>query len=101
MKNTIYLRRKNRVILENGQSTLPEVYLATALNNIEYLGFTFSESLMTQVRTLSVEDFTVFYNKLVKDLKVMVGAHVRFKPMYPNFPQQVMEMSLARVREHS
>jgi hypothetical protein len=27
----------------------------------------------------------------------MVGAHRQFKPMYPNFPEQVMEMSDARL----
>jgi hypothetical protein len=34
---------------------------------------------------------------LVATLREMVGAHRQFKPMYPNFPEQVMEMSDARL----
>lgn len=93
MKNSILLRRKSKVILTNGTSVLPDVYLATALKNIESLGFTFSQNLIDSARTLSIDEFTSFYKVLVKDLKQMVGAHVLFKPMYPNFPAQVMEAS--------
>lgn len=93
MKNTIYLNRNLRVIVKEGKtSTLSPVYLATALKNIESLGFTFSEVLMERVRTLSNDEFVTFYQTLVTDLKKMVGAHVTFKPMYANFPQSVMEM---------
>jgi len=46
---------------------------------------------------LSVESLAVFYKQLVKDLRVKVGAHRQFNPMYPNFPEQVMEMSAARL----
>ncbi|MBE1441595.1 TerD family protein [Paenibacillus sp. OAS669] len=99
MKNVIYLRRENKLIIEpgSGSSPLPERYLATAMKNIEYLGFTFSKRLMDTVRTLSVEAFTQLYDQLVADLKTLVGAHVNYKPMYPNFPQQVMLASEAEL----
>ncbi|MFX3631761.1 MAG: cytoplasmic protein [Candidatus Pristimantibacillus sp.] len=93
MMNTIYLRRVNKLIVNqgNGQDQLPEVFLATALNNIEYLGFTFSHSLIRVVRTLSKEQFEAFYHQLITDLRVLVGAHVDYQPMYPAFPMQVMQ----------
>lgn len=93
MINSIYLRRANQLIVDQGQGEkkLPEAYLATALKNIEYLGFTFSHQLMRAVRTLSKEQFEVLYHSLVADLRVMVGAHVDYKPMYPGFPVEVME----------
>ncbi|MFF2448156.1 TerD family protein [Neobacillus sp. NPDC058068] len=92
MKISILLRRKNKLILTNGHSVLPNHYLATALKNIENLGYTFSIELIEAVRTMSDADFIDFYKGLVQDLKEMVGAHRTFQPMYPNFPSQMMEI---------
>ncbi|MGG1659227.1 cytoplasmic protein [Brevibacillus sp. NRS-1366] len=93
MINTIYLRRANKRIVSQGKGSdrLPEAYLATAMKNIEYLGFTFSHRLMRAVRTLSKEQFEAFYRQLAADLRVLVGAHVEYQPMYPGFPMQVMQ----------
>lgn len=91
MKKTIYLQRKNKVIVNKEETTLPDVYVATVLKNIEQLGFTFSQELIETVRTLSLDSFKTFYTALVTDLKKKVGAHVKHEPMYPNFPEEVME----------
>jgi len=63
------------------------------LKNIESLGFTFSPELVEIVKTLSVERLKTFYKQLISDLKENVGAYVEFKPMYPNFPEQIKETS--------
>lgn len=97
MKTTIYLRRKQKVIVSAGNSKLSKVYLATALKNIEDLGFTFSKALIERVSTLGKDEFTSLYKQIVRDLKVMVGAHVNHRPMYPNFPTQVMLASDAEL----
>ncbi|SCW86059.1 hypothetical protein SAMN04487970_107510 [Paenibacillus tianmuensis] len=97
MKNVIYLRRSRKVVVQPGRHVLPDKYMATALKNIEYLGFTFSRPLMEALRTLSVEEFTAIYHQLVADLKSLLGANVNFKPMYPNFPEQVMLVSQAEL----
>ncbi|PQP86464.1 TerD family protein [Paenibacillus sp. AR247] len=97
--NTIYLRRANHLIVEQGQGgePLPKAYLASALKNIEALGYTFSYALLRAVQDLSKAQFEALYQQLVADLQVMVGAHVKFKPMYPDFPMQVMEHSDAEL----
>lgn len=97
MINTIYLRRKNKVVLAEGTSKLEATYLAGLLKNIESLGYTLSPALIKTVATLSVEQAAVFYEQLINDLKRMLGAHVRYNPMYPNFPKQVMEASEAEL----
>lgn len=99
MINTIYLRRANKLIVNRGKGAdrLPEAYLATAMKNIEHLGFTFSHSLMHTVRTLSLEQFEAFYHQLVADLQRLVGAHVEYRPVYPNFPIQVMKATDAEL----
>lgn len=76
---------------ENESDRLPKAYLATAVKNIEQLGYTFSYPLLNAVRALSKEQFEALYQPLIDDLRVMVGAHVQYVPMYPAFPMQVME----------
>lgn len=97
MRNEIFVRRQRKVIINKGNSILPDVYLATALKNVESLGFTFSQELIVSLRTLSVAEFEAFYKTLVPALKKMVGAHVAHQPMYSNFPTQVMEASEAEL----
>ncbi|WP_090909644.1 TerD family protein [Paenibacillus sp. cl141a] len=93
MMNSIYLRRANKwmVDAENESDRIPKAYLATAVKNIEQLGYTFSYPLLHAVRALSKEQFEALYQPLIDDLRVMVGAHVNYEPMYPAFPVQVME----------
>lgn len=71
--------------------------LATALKNIESLGFTFSDRLIQAVRQLSQDQFEALVKQLVVDLELMVGAHVKYKPMYAGFPAQVMEADEAEL----
>lgn len=93
MKNQIYLRRKNKLIVEKGQHELPASYLAAALRNLESLGYTFSLELLEKIRTLSEGAFFALYTDVVTVLKEKIGASRQYKPMYPNFPKQVMEAS--------
>lgn len=97
MKNEIYLRRSKKVIVVQEQHHLPDTYMATAAKNIEALGFIFSSELIAALRTLSVASFILWYEAISTSLKKLVGAHVDYKPMYPNFPQQVMEASEAEL----
>ena len=93
MNNSIYIRRKNKLYLDKGENSLSDDYIFNLLKNIESLGFTFSTELFETVRTLSVDRLKQFYKQLISDLKENVGAYVEFKPMYPNFPEQVKEAS--------
>lgn len=97
MLNAIFLRRKAKVMVANGGSSLPDVYLATALKNLESFGYTFSPALIQTLRTLFIEDFVSFYEKVLSDTKKIVGAHVPHQPLYPNFPEQVMNASDAEL----
>lgn len=99
MNNTIYLRRANKLIIESyeGKQQLPKTHLATALKNIEALGYIFSDELMQAMRQLSKEQFEAVYHQLVADLRVMVGAHVQYQPMYAGFPMQVMQAEEAEL----
>lgn len=91
--NTIYLRRRSKVLLKEGPNTLPDSYIPTLQKNLESLGFICSDALTARISTLTVDDLSRFYRSLIKDLQVLVGAHRVFRPMYPNFPEEVMASS--------
>jgi len=93
--NPVYLRRRNKVVLpeSQGTDTVPVNYVATMVKNLEPLGYTFSQELIDACTKLSVSQLVEFNSELVTELKAARGAHRTHKPMYPNFPDQVMEMS--------
>jgi len=92
--NTLFLRRRSKISLplSDGRDSLPRNYIASMLKNLEALGFTFSAALIEACRALSLAQLTALYQELLVALEKAKGAHQLHKPMYPNFPAQVMEM---------
>lgn len=94
----LLLRRKNKLLFEenyeNEQTKKgPEnpAYIATIMKNAEALGYTFSKEMVDVLETLEPEKLKTFYLKLIPVLKKQKGADVSYQPMYPNFPESVME----------
>lgn len=96
-RNEILLRRKNRVMVKKEENELPKSYIATMLKNLEAYGFTFSAELIDIINTLSEKEATEFYKNLVAIVKEMIGGKVKYKPMYPNFPEQVMKADMCEL----
>jgi hypothetical protein len=97
MNNEMYLRRQSKVWVAPGVANLSPEVPAALSKNIEPLGFVLSPALAQRLQTLSIAELTAFYGELVDALRKMVGAHRLWKPMYSNFPQQVMEASQAEL----
>ena len=101
MKTEIYLRRKNKIIINIGTESPENIqntqYIGTILKNIETLGYSFSKDLIDILQTKSQSEIQAFYLEIIPVLKKSVGAHVKYVPVYPNFPQQVMETSEAEL----
>ena len=95
--NAIYLRRSRKVVLKPGSGSQPDDTIAAMQKNLEALGFVMSPALMERVRTLEQGALGSFYRSLIKDLRELVGAHREFKPMYPDFPEQVRQMPEGRL----
>ncbi len=55
------------------------------------LGFIMSESLFNKVKTLNAAGVCTLHQQVLPILRQLTGADVRYQPMYPNFPQQVMD----------
>ena len=91
----ILLRRKNELVLINHGTPIEQAYLAlcTMLVNIGNLGYAFSNECIAVLATYNVEQLTALYKELIPVLQKLRGADVKYRPMYPNFPKQVAEMS--------
>lgn len=94
MINEILLRRKNKIIIQQGNSDSPNAsHIATILKNLEGLGYTVSKDVFQSLTTFTTYELENFYLETIQLLKRMLGANVRHNVMYPNFPQQVMNMN--------
>ena len=91
--NSIYLRRRLKVIVPEGDGETAIEVIAALQRNIESLGFVLAPEVCQRLTTLSLPKIETFYKDLVSTLREMVGAHRAFNPFYPNFPAQVMELS--------
>jgi stress response protein SCP2 len=96
--NETFIKRANKIFIpdiyiKENYDENPARYIATFLKNIENLGFTFSRNVINRLSICHIGRIATVYEKILPVLKNMVGAHVEYTPMYPNFPQQVMEAS--------
>lgn len=99
MINEILLRRKNKILIDtftmrNDDSM--KRYVVSIMKNIEQFGYTFSEELFNELTYFcDKKQLAEFNNELIGYLKQLTGADKEYKPFYPNFPEQVMEMDNA------
>ncbi|REM67057.1 cytoplasmic protein, partial [Mycobacterium tuberculosis] len=68
--------------------------LATLYKELDALGCTLSPALDACLCTWDAESFVVFYRALLRDVRALKGAHREWKPLYPNFPEQVASASV-------
>jgi len=96
----ILLRRKHKVLLPTmelgdnyGHNADHKSSMVLAIaKNIEAYGFSFSPELIQYLLRFSKEELVNFYYSFMPNLRKLVAADVEYRPMYPNFPQQVAEM---------
>ena len=62
----------------------------TLLLKCEQLGFSFDDKLLNVISNASIEEMESFWKWMVKMNERVYGA-ANYKPMYPNFPKQVIE----------
>jgi hypothetical protein len=95
--NQIYLEKRLKVLFPNDKTPTGlgknRTLVATINKNLEVLGYTLSPRLFRCLSHKTEPSITVFYTSTVPVLKKMRGAHQDFRPMYPNFPEQVIEAS--------
>ncbi len=95
--NAIYVRRRSKVLVPDGSGSTPIEVLGALQKNLEPLGFRLGPDVIERLKTLPPHRVELFYDRLVRDLRAIVGADRPFEPFYPNFPAQVMSASDAEL----
>ena len=93
----IVLRRLRKVSVPLRNNEARPEFVASLVKNLESIGFTFSPDVIERLLTWTPEELLKFAQSLIPVLLQMVGGDVKYKPMYPNFPTQVMEASDAEL----
>lgn len=78
--------------LFHGPKTYSENEIISFVQEMQNLGFIPSEDFLKLLRSQNL-DLYKLYDDLIPELACMVGDNVDHKPMYPNFPTQVANMS--------
>ncbi|WP_322906091.1 TerD family protein [Paenibacillus campi] len=81
----------------NAQQMSSIAILASLLQDIAQLGYTFAPALIEQCHIQTPEHLVELHRQIVPVLRQLVGDHVRYEPMYPNFPAQVMAATAAEL----
>lgn len=92
MRQRICIKKLRGLIVEQGQCA--NELLATTMNmEMMSLGYIMSAELLEAISTLSEEAVAELHESVISVLRQVRGADVKYKPMYPNFPQQVVDAS--------
>ncbi|OPG99752.1 hypothetical protein B2I21_01835 [Chryseobacterium mucoviscidosis] len=89
---SIYFSRNLKVIIAERKGKLPVRILATALRNLESLGYTFSTKLIDVLRTWERSTFVSWFERLMSELQQMKEIDLQETIMYPKFPKQKMNI---------
>ena len=97
-KTTIALKKFQAIVLSGSEVAVTQKQTNTAqvLTLSAHLmsqGFTLSEDLFKAMNTWSLEALTEVAAMLMPAVKQLKGSDVKHKPMYPNFPEQVIAAS--------
>lgn len=93
----IAIRYANGLVLPPAGSFQNDALAASFSIEMMRLGFMPNKQLFEAMKTLSESDLAELYDDVLPVLKSLVGADVKYEPMYPNFPQQVMEAPLVEL----
>lgn len=96
--NEIILRRKNSIFVERTDldpsiNDYKQALIATAAKNLESMGYTFSSELANEMLNASVNDIIKTATFLTDEIRHKLGGDVEYHPLYPGFPESVLERS--------
>ncbi len=93
MKNYISIQKRKGIVVPTTPKGDSRAIAYSLNTEVMRLGYILSESLLTVLS--ATEDNTVIElsKDVIKRLQELKGADVEYTPMYPNFPQQVIDAS--------
>lgn len=94
MKQLIAIKKNNSIVIPNHQKdTVSDELLLTFQAELLYQGFVLDKEATNILQNSSNEVITKLFKKVTSALKEIKGSNVKYSPMYPNFPKQVVNSS--------
>lgn len=86
--NKALLNRKQAISIKTGNSSNRNAVLAI-MAEIAQFGYTFDKDVIDSMTKLSLEELKSYKEFLISELKVMVGSHVKYVPLFKSFPKDI------------
>lgn len=100
MLNATYFRRATKVALDSVSynTVFPDnkSVVATLDANLRTLGYTLHSDLAKALLSVPAVDIKAIFSEVIKEAKEIKGVR-NYRPMYPNFPKQVMDARAAEL----
>ncbi len=94
----ICVRNLFLILPESTDKTVVSIpLLVTFLQKIQNCGYTVSNQLLTEMLKISELEFVIFAKDVLALLEQESGLQYNWKPFYPNFPDEVIEMGDAEL----
>ena len=97
MNQELFLRRRSKVHVPMGTGGATRAQVASAVREIASFRCVLSEPLIEQIGRLSATELKHWLRDIVRVLRRRSGAHVHHRPLYPDFPEQVLTASEAEL----
>ena len=96
--NEFLIRYRSKVLVPLSRKTkLPLAFVVSLQQEVNELGFSFDQETLGALRNFATfQEVADFHKSVIDVLKEMKGIK-SYRPMYPNFPTQVMEASEAEL----
>lgn len=89
LHNKITLRNKQAVVLNTLSGDIDDKHIHALITDIAQFGYTIDGDVISVLKTQSAVSFHAFYTMLVDELKDMVGANVKYRPLFKKFPDDI------------
>lgn len=93
MEQKLAIKYLNGIVVESTKEESDVGQSGAFIANLMSLGYLPTQNLADELARCDEETVTGIANTVIPILKEALGAHVKHNPFYPNFPQQVMDMS--------
>ncbi|WP_445181056.1 TerD family protein [Pseudomonas sp. McL0111] len=97
MNQELFLRRRSKVHVPMGTGGATLAQVASAVREVAAFRCVLSEPLIERIGMLSTAELKHWLRDIIGVLRRQTGAHVHYRPFYPDFPEQVLTASEAEL----
>lgn len=97
MKKEFALFSRGFIIIQKKNGILSNEYIELITKNLSDLGFSLDSKIIDVLKTYNEDEASEFYKTTIAFIIEKLRTDIFHKPMYPNFPKQVMEADIVEL----